>query len=59
MSKEEKHTLKGLVAMHNKAEYNLLDSFNAEAVRSANRMLRKVDTDELGFDACCDEFDER
>ena len=45
--------------MHKKAEDNLLDNFNAEAVQSANRMLRKVDTDELDFDAFCDELAER
>ena len=43
--------MKDLVAMHKKAEDNLLDNFNAEAVQSANEMLRKADTGELDFDA--------
>jgi hypothetical protein len=58
MSPEEKQALKDLVAMYKKPEDSFVDSFDAEDVQRANNMLRRVGTDELGFEALCDELDE-
>ena len=51
MSKEEKQTLKDLVATYKKAEVCLLDSLQCRVAQSASRMLRNVDTDDLDVDA--------
>ena len=58
MSKEETQALKDLVAMYKKAEDSCVDSFDAEDVQRPIRMLRKVDIDELDFEALCDDLDE-
>ena len=50
MSKEEKHTLKDLVAMYKKPEDNFVDSFQCRQTQS--------DTDELNFEAWCNDSGE-
>ena len=57
-SKEEKHTLQGLVAMYKKPEDSFVDSFESEDLQTPSRRLRKVDTDELDLEALCDDLDE-
>ena len=56
MSKEEKQSLKDLVAMYKKAEDNIVDSVDAEGVQRPGRMSRKVDIDQLDFEAVFDDF---
>ena len=50
--------MKDLVAMHKKPEDNFVDSFESEDVQTPAERLRKVDTDELDFEALCDDLDE-
>jgi hypothetical protein len=57
MSKEEKQTLKDLVAIYKKPEDSFEDSFDADDAQRPSRRLRKVDTDELDFEALCDDLD--
>ncbi len=44
--------------MQNEPNNNFVDSFDAEDVQRPSRRLRKVDTDELDFEALCDDLDE-
>jgi hypothetical protein len=44
--------------MYKKTEDNFVDSVDAEDVQRPNKLLRKVDTDELDFEALCDDLDE-
>jgi hypothetical protein len=58
LSQEEKQTLKDLVAMHKKPEDAFVDSFEPEDAHTTNRVLRKVDTDELSFNSFCADLGE-
>ena len=58
MSKEDKLTLKDLVAMYKNPEDSFVDSFESEDVQTPNKRLRKVDTGKLDFEALCDDLDE-
>ena len=57
MSNEKKQTLKDLVAMYKKPLYNCAESFESEDVQRPSKRLRKVDTDELDFEALGDDLD--
>ena len=43
--------MEDLVAMYKKPEDNFVDSFESKDVQTPNKRLRKVDTDELDFEA--------
>ena len=49
--------MKDLVAIYKKPEDSFVDSFESEDVQRPSRRLRKVDTDELDFEALCDDLD--
>jgi hypothetical protein len=56
LSPEEKQALKDLVAMHKKSEGNFVDNFESQDLENPPRRLRKVDTDEMDFQALCDDL---
>ena len=58
MTPEEKQALKDLVAMYKKPEESFVDSFESQDLEDPPRKLRKVDTDEMDFQALCDDLGE-
>ena len=57
-SKEETQALKDHVAMYKKPEDSFVNSFESKDAQTPTRRLRQVDTEDLNFDALCDDMGE-
>jgi len=56
LTPEEKQALKELLAMYKKSEGSFVDKFESQDLEDRPRRLRKVDTDEMDFQALCDDL---
>jgi hypothetical protein len=56
LTPEEKEALKELLAMYKQSEGSFVDKFESQDLEDPPRRLRKVDTDEMDFQALCDDL---
>jgi len=56
LTPEEKEALKEILAMYKQSEGSFVDKFESQDLEDRPRRLRKVDTDEMDFQALCDDL---